>query len=93
MRGTTSRKLEAAPLIADPAGDADRQLKGQVVFEFALTAGEAVRNPAGEAGAIFREDRGEVLVRVALMQEYRLRHAHRDFQLRDEGRALRRSGR
>ena len=48
---------------------------------------------AAQASAKVREYGLEVLVRIALMQEYRFADGHRHFQLRDEGGSLRGGGR
>ena len=48
-----------------------------------------MRDAAGEAAAKILQNRRKVVVRVALVQEDGLAGLGRDFQLRDEGRALR----
>src|SRR5882757_10840284 len=48
-----------------------------------------MRDAAGELAAKVLEDGYEVLVRVALMKKHRLTRGHGDFQLCDEGGALR----
>ena len=87
MRGLA--QLPATPLVANPAGDADREAERAIGLELERTARETVGNCAHEAPRIVGENGDKVLVRVALVQEHGLTDVNRDFQLRDEGGALR----
>ena len=64
-------QMRAATLVADPAGDADREPEIEVGVQLLGVAGEAMRDAAPLRG-VLAQDREEVLVRVALMQEHRL---------------------
>ncbi len=50
-----------------------------------------MRDARGDPWPMFREDRHEVLVRIALVQEHGLAGRRRDLELRRERRALRRA--
>jgi hypothetical protein len=65
------------------------QIQRQVVLQLGAAGGEAVRDSAGEAAAKISENRRKVGVRIALVEEDGLAGLGRDFQLGDEGRALR----
>ena len=56
-----ARQVRAAPLIADPAGDADRQPEFQIGLEFRCARREAVRDATASAGACSRSSAREVL--------------------------------
>jgi hypothetical protein len=86
-------QVRAAALVADPAGDADAEPERQVVLELGNTAGEAVSHSADEPAVKVLQYCLEIVMCVALMKKYRLRNGHSDFQLSDEGGALRRGRR
>ena len=76
MCRTTSRKCMPAALVADPAGDADIQAEIEIGARLVDPGGEAMRDAAARRADI-AQDRQEILVRVALMQEDRLAHSRR----------------
>jgi putative intracellular protease/amidase len=81
-------EVRAAPLIADPPGDADCEIEAQQLLELGARAGETVRDSAREGATVLAQDRGEVGVRIALMQEYGLADAARELELALERAAL-----
>jgi hypothetical protein len=86
-------QIRAAALVTDPTGDADAEPERQVVLELGNTPGEAMSHSAGKPAVKVLQYGLEILVGIALMQKNRLRDAHGDFQLGDEGGALRRGRR
>src|ERR1700722_14467273 len=87
-----AQQLPAA-LIAHPARHADMKIERQVVLEFGSPSGEAVRDAAGQAAAKILENGRKIAMCIALMEEDRLPCRRREFQLCDEGCALRVRGR
>src|SRR6185312_16766609 len=81
-------QMRAAALIADPARDADREAEPQIFFELRARAGEAVRDASHERAPMLAHYRGEIRMRIALMQEYRLADPGGELQLAREGAAL-----
>ena len=82
--------MRAAPLVADPAGDADREahLADSPSSSFAVP-GEAMRDAAArQLPSMLAQDGDEILVRVALMQEHRLADPRGDLELTSERGAL-----
>src|SRR5690554_1097431 len=73
-----------APLVAEPAGDADIKPEVEIAAELDPAAGEAVRDAADDPADERLEQRDEALVRVALMQENGLPGRDRELELRDE---------
>src|SRR5258706_15606748 len=88
MGDRLAQELPAA-IIAPPARHADMEIERQVVLEFGPPSGEAVRDAAGQATAKILENGRKIAMCIALMEEDRLVRRHREFQLCDEGRALR----
>jgi uncharacterized protein len=89
--GNARRELverPAAALVADPARDADVAIEREVVLERGLRVGEAMHADFAELRAMRAQDRDEVRVRVALVQEQRLAQLDRERELRLERRAL-----
>ena len=80
--------MRAAAFVADPAGDADGEPELQIALELVRAAGKAVRH-AAPLRRVLAQDRGEVRVRIALVQEHRLADAARQLELAVERRALR----
>ena len=79
----------AAPFVADPARDADRQAHLEIVVQLVRLAGEAMRNRArGDDVPVLSQDRDKVRMRVALMQKHRFAHACGNLQLARESGAL-----
>jgi hypothetical protein len=62
-------QVRAAPLVADPAGDADGKVHLQVRQQLLSRAGEAMRHRAGESFAVLAQNRNEILVRIALVEK------------------------
>src|SRR5688500_6059329 len=62
-------QMQAAALVADPAGDADVEPEPQVIIELCVVAREAMRDTAREPRPVLAQDSHERRVRVALMQE------------------------
>ena len=63
--------MSAAPLITDPAGDADIHVKRHIVGQFLGRAGKAVHHHPGEFIEAWFEDFEKILMRIALMQKDR----------------------
>ncbi len=82
----------AAALIADPTGDADGEPELEVAVELLRAAGKAVRHAAPGCG-VLAQDGDEILVRIALVQEYRLADARGELELAVKGVLLHRAGR
>ncbi len=81
--------MRAAALVADPAGDADREPELQITLRApARRAGEAVRHAAPARG-VLAQDGDEIGMRVALVQEYRLADARGELELAVKGLLLR----
>ena len=96
MRGYGAHERQemcAAPFVADPAGDADEQLHFEVALKFAGSACEAMRHCTAEAAAVFAQDRDEVRMGIALMEEDGFTGSGGEFQLPLEGVALHRGRR
>ena len=85
-------EVRAATLIADPAGDADRQTELQIALQLLSRAGEAVSDAAPARGVLAQYG-DEIIVRVALVQEYRLANLRGELELAVERLLLRRAGR
>ncbi len=76
------QQVSAAPLVADPAGDADAEAHAEVVVQLVRLTREAMSDPAcRQCARVLSQNRDKVFVRVALMQEHRLAHACRDLEL------------
>ena len=74
--------MRAAPLVADPAGDADMQPQVEIGVQFRLFAGEAMRDRLW--GMVFFEDFPETRKSIPGMQEKRFLQVDRQFELQDE---------
>jgi len=81
-------QMRAAALIADPAGDADRQSELEVAVELGAGAGEAVRD-AAPLRRVLAQDGDEVGVGIALVQEHRFAEPQGELELQVEGLLLR----
>src|SRR6185312_12232733 len=79
----------AAALVTDPAGDADRQIQLEVAQQLRLSTCEAVRDSTDELRAMLPQDRDEVLVRIPLVQKYRLADSRCQLELAMKRTALR----
>ena len=86
-------QLQAAALIADPAGDADVQPQFQAGVEFAARAREAVRDAVHMAAALLAQQRRKIIVGVALVEEQRLAASCSPLQLPGKGAQLGRAWR
>jgi hypothetical protein len=74
--------VSAAALVADPAGDADGETEVQIGAELVLESGEAMRHaPVRDGCRMLFQDRQEILVSVALVQEERLADARSELEL------------
>jgi len=82
----------ATALVADPAGDADRQAELQIALQFLCRAGEAVRYAAPARGVLAQYG-DEIIVSVALVQEHGLAELRSQFELAVERLLLRGAGR
>ena len=82
--------MRAAALVADPPGDPDCKPKPEITLKLGRVAGEAVGD-AAPARCVFTQDRGKVLVGIALVEEHRLADAACKFQLAVEGLLLHRA--
>src|SRR5690606_30788766 len=82
-------QIGAAPLVANPTRDADVKTEIEIRLELGASAREAMRDAARETRPPRLEQRDEIVVRVALMQEHGLADARRELELRFERRALR----
>ena len=87
--GTAPGEVLAAPLVADPAGDADREPEREVLVGLGARAGEAVRHRRRQACAAGPQHREEIRVGVALVEEDGLAGLDRESELTLEGGALR----
>src|SRR5215472_13761052 len=87
-RAHQRHEVRSAALVADPAGDADREAEREVGIELRLSAGEAVRD-ARVPGAVLAQDRDEVRMGVALVQEHRLAEERGKLELAVKGLPLR----
>ncbi len=81
-------QARAAPLVADPARDADVQPELEIGFEFVPGSGEAMRNATLELPDLLAQDGKEIVVGVALVQKYRFSEVGGEFELAGEGAAL-----
>src|SRR6185312_4300265 len=91
VRGNAPHQLQqmrAPPLVADPTGDADRQPELEITLELRGATGETVRDAPGEGRPVLAQDRDEVRVGIALMQEYGLATARCELQLTVKGLSL-----
>ena len=77
--------MGATAFIADPSRDANVQIHVQVRGELVLVTRKAMRNAADERGAVLAQNRHKILVRIALVQEYRLAEGPRQLELAVEG--------
>lgn len=82
-------QVQAASFVADPAGDADVQVEIQIGTDFVHAGREAMRDTTHQARAVLLQDRDEIFVGVALMQEYRFAQRNRQLQLAAKCVALR----
>ena len=82
----------AAALVADPAGDADRQTELQIALQFLSRAGETVRY-AAPARRVLAQYGDEIIVSVALVQKHRLVELCGQLELAVERLLLRGAGR
>src|SRR5207302_1961269 len=85
-------EMAATALIADPAGDPDRQPQLEITRQLLRRAGEAMRH-AAPGGRVLAQDGHEIGVRLALVQEHRLAEAQCELELTVEGTLLRIAGR
>ena len=69
MRGRGLAQALAAPFVADPAGDADRQPECQAVLEFPRSAGEAMQHATRSRLGMRPKHRDEIGVCVALVKK------------------------
>ena len=79
------QQMSAAPLVADPAGNADGQTHVEVGRELFARAGKTVSDTAGESVAMLAKNGYEVRMRVALMKKDRLADEAGELQLPMEG--------
>lgn len=87
------QQMRAASFIANPTGDADEELQFEVALKLARGPGEAMRDGAAKPRTMLTQNRDEIRVRIALMQEHGLAAGRGNFELAVEGLALRlRSG-
>src|SRR6185437_5539628 len=85
-------EVSAAPLVADPAGDPNRETEVEISVELVGTAGETVGHASAEQRAtVFPQNRQEVLVCIALVQEHGLADPCGQFELTMEGLLLHRA--
>ena len=83
------QQVRASPLVVDPAGDADVESQLKTVLELVCLTREAVRDGACRKRVrVFSQNRDEVCMRIALMQEDRLAHSRGDLQLSRERSSL-----
>src|SRR6185436_3559254 len=82
-------QVHSATLVRNPAGDADVQAEIEVLAGLGNPGGEAMRDAADQLRAVFAQDSQEVVMGVALMQEYRLAQLNRKVELASEGDELR----
>ena len=76
-----SSQVGATAFIACPAGDADEQAEREIGFQFNLSSGEAMRHAALQGAGEFPQDRGKILMRIALVKKHRLAGFDGDRQL------------
>ena len=74
-------QVSAATLVANPPGDAYRQVHLQVRRELVPRAGKAVCDPTHERRTVLLQNRHKIGVCIALMQEDRLADCSRELQL------------
>ena len=84
-------QVQAATLVAQPAGDADMPTGGEVIVEFGIGAGEAVHHRRTDPAIEVSHQRHEIRMRVALVQKQRLARINCDLQLHFECATLRRT--
>jgi len=77
-------QVPATALIADPAGDADREPQLQVVVQLLRVAREAMCDPSRDACAVVAQDRQESVMRIALVQEHGPSELRGQFELTAE---------
>ena len=82
-------QMVPAPLVADPAGDPDREAHLEVRPRLVRGAGEAVRDGRRQVAPVLRQDPDEIRVRIALVQEQRATCLDREFDLHPERAFLR----
>ena len=75
------QQVRAAPLVADPPGDADRQIQFQAGCELLARAGKAMGDPAHERRAVLFQNSYKIRVCIALVQKNRLTDARSELQL------------
>lgn len=75
------QQVGATPLVADPPGDADRQVHLQVGHELLVRARKTVRDPTDQRRAVLPQNRYKIRVCVTLVQKNRLAHARGELQL------------
>ena len=73
--------MQSAPLIADPAGDADGEVQLQTVCKLVGVASETMRNTVGQRSTELAQDAHEICMGIALMQEHRFADACCQLQL------------
>src|SRR5689334_20078191 len=89
-RAHQGHEMRAATLVVDPTRDADRESEIEARRELCSGARETVGYGArGERGRMLAQNRDEVLMRIALMEEHGLADTRRDFELASECGALR----
>jgi hypothetical protein len=72
---TSSSKVRAAPLIADPSRDPDIEAKVEIRAQLLALSVKAVRHRARQPGALRAQDLGEARMRVARMKKSGLPHS------------------
>lgn len=82
-------QVQAAALVAQPAGDPDVPILVEVVEQLLASAREAMHHRRADLPVELLHDRHEIRVRVALVQEQRLAGVGGDLQLHLERTSLR----
>src|SRR5690348_14927353 len=77
--------MRSAALIADPAGDADGKIHLQISQQLLSGAGEAMRHCVREGLAMLAQNRDEISVRIALVQEHWFADSRGQLELAMEG--------
>ena len=81
-------QILSTALVANPAGDADMHAHRHVLERLVHGAGKTMGHRAGKVAAIFGQHADEIIVGIALMQEYRHTKLACELQLNREGFAL-----
>jgi len=83
------QQMASAPLVTDPAGDADGEAHVEIRLQLQPIRSEAMSDTPHEVRQMFTQDGDEVVVRIPLMQEHRLAKPGRKLQMPMKGGALR----